>query len=279
MGSGLGYIAAMNRTGLYIALSLSLVVGLTFGLYPELDLRISAHFYDAAGKHFPMSDVTWAAVARRGAMVVAWLFAVPSMLAVVWKLFRPANPLKVPGRKAVFLISTILLCAVILPNATFKTYWGRPRPANVVEFNGKDRFVPWWDWRGACPRHCSFFSGEGGTAFWTYAPAALAPPQWRPLAYTAATVFGVVTGGLRIMFGGHFFTDVVISGLVSFFVVWLGFALIYRWAGTRFTDEDVDRWLTRLAWPGYRWRQRLWGRDVGPTPRIGPEAGGGLSPS
>jgi len=26
----------MNRTGLYIALALSLVVGLVFGLYPEL---------------------------------------------------------------------------------------------------------------------------------------------------------------------------------------------------------------------------------------------------
>jgi hypothetical protein len=54
---------------------------------------------------------------------------------------------------------------------------------------------------------------------------------------------------------------------VSFFVVWLGFALIYRWPSTRFTDEDVDAWLTQLAWPGYRWRQKLWGYDVGPTPR------------
>ena len=46
--------------------------------------------------------------------------------------------------------------------------------------------------RRAAARNCSFFSGEGATAFWTYAPAALTPPAWRPLAYAAATLFGVV---------------------------------------------------------------------------------------
>ena len=45
---------AMNRTGLFIALGLSLVVCLLFGLYPELDLKLSAMFYDAAAKTFPL---------------------------------------------------------------------------------------------------------------------------------------------------------------------------------------------------------------------------------
>ena len=85
--------------------------------------------------------------------------------------------------------------------------------------------MPWWDPRGSCGRNCSFFSGEGATAFWTYAPAALTPPAWRPLAYTAATLFGIVTSGLRMAFGGHFFTDVAIAGLVTFFVIWLAYGL------------------------------------------------------
>ncbi|MDU6831421.1 MAG: PAP2 family protein, partial [Bradyrhizobium sp.] len=29
----------MNRTGLFIALSLALVIGVRFGVYPELDLK------------------------------------------------------------------------------------------------------------------------------------------------------------------------------------------------------------------------------------------------
>ena len=42
---------AMNRTGLTIALALALVVGLLFGIYPELDLKLAAWFYDAPPSH------------------------------------------------------------------------------------------------------------------------------------------------------------------------------------------------------------------------------------
>ena len=38
----------MNRTGLFIALGLALVIGLLFGIFPELDLKLAALFYDAA---------------------------------------------------------------------------------------------------------------------------------------------------------------------------------------------------------------------------------------
>jgi membrane-associated phospholipid phosphatase len=134
-----------------------------------------------------------------------------------------------------------------------------------MQFNGSEPFVPWWDPRGTCGRNCSFFSGEGATAFWTYAPAALAPPQWRPLAYTAATAFGVVTSGLRMAFGGHFFTDVTIAGLVTFLVIWLAFAFVYRWPRTKLSDERIDAALTRLFWPGYRLRLRWMGRESGPA--------------
>ena len=151
----------------------------------------------------------------------------------------------------------------MLTNLTFKSYWGRPRPVVVTEFNGPWQFVPWWDPRGECGRNCSFFSGEGATAFWTYAPAALTPPAWRPLAYAAATVFGVVTSVLRMAFGGHFFTDVAAAGLVSFFVIWLAYAWIYRWPSTRFSDAQVEAVLARLGWPGYRLLQRWRRREVG----------------
>jgi lipid A 4'-phosphatase len=258
----------MNRTGLFIALSLALIVGLLFGIFPELDLKLAALFYDAASKSFPLQLNSIAAFARDAAMWVAWAFALPSIVAIVVKLARPDRPMLVPGRTVVFLLVTMLLSAGILTNLTFKSYWGRPRPVVVTQFNGPQEFVPWWDPRGSCERNCSFFSGEGATAFWTYAPAALAPPQWRPLAYAAATLFGITTSLLRMAFGGHFFTDVAIAGLVTFLVIWLAYAYIYRWSSTRLTDEQIDTALTRLAWPGYRMIQGWRGREVGPKPSI-----------
>src|SRR3954452_9220690 len=250
----------MNRTGLVIALALALVVGLVFGIYPELDLRLAALFYDSATKSFPLKLNTPAAFARDGAMWIAWGIALPAIVALVIKLARPDRPLLISGRAIVFLLLTLVLAAGILTNLTFKTYWGRPRPVVVTEFNGDLPFVPWWDPRGGCGRNCSFFSGEGATAFWTYAPAALTPSAWRPLAFAGATVFGVVTSVLRMAFGGHFFTDVAAAGLVSFFVVWLAYAWIYRWPSTRFSDAQVEAVLARLGWPGYRLLQRWRGR-------------------
>jgi lipid A 4'-phosphatase len=258
----------MNRTGLFIALGLSLVVGLLFGLYPELDLKLAVMFYDAANKVFPLKVNAIAAIVRDAAMWIAWGLALPSIAALVVKMVRPDRPLLVSGRAIVFLLVTLLLSAGVLTNLVFKSYWGRPRPVVVTQFNGPEPFVAWWDPRGTCGRNCSFFSGEGATAFWTYAPAALAPPSWRPLAYVGATVFGTVTSGLRMAFGGHFFTDVAIAGLVTFLVVWLAFALIYRWPRTRLSDERIDAALTRLAWPLYRATQRWRGRESGPAPSV-----------
>jgi membrane-associated PAP2 superfamily phosphatase len=258
----------MNRTGLFIALGLTFVIGSLFGIYPDLDLKLAALFYDATTGTFPLKLNAVAAFARDGAMWIAWGLAAPAIAALVVKLARPDRRLLISGRAVVFLLVTLLLSAGVLTNLTFKTYWGRPRPVMVTQFNGPDQFVPWWDPRGSCARNCSFFSGEGATAFWTYAPAALTPPAWRALAYAAATLFGLLTSGLRMAFGGHFFTDVAIAGLVTFVVIWLAFALIYRWPRTRISDEAVDAALTRLAWPGYRWRKRLRGKETGPAPTV-----------
>jgi lipid A 4'-phosphatase len=258
----------MNRAGLIVALTLALMIGLLFGIYPELDLKLASLFFDEASRTFPLRLNALAGIVRDGAMVIAWALALPAIVALVVKLVRPDRPLMMSGRAMVFLLATLILSAGVLTNLTFKSYWGRPRPVVVTQFNGDKGFVAWWDPRGGCARNCSFFSGEGATAFWTYAPAALAPPAWRPLAYAAATVFGVTTSGLRMAFGGHFFTDVAIAGLVTFFVIWLAYGYIYRWSRTRLSDERIDAALTRFGWPGYRLRQRWLGRDVGPAPSV-----------
>ena len=77
-----------------------------------------------------------------------------------------------------------------MANVLLKEHWGRPRPIDVTQFGGNEHFVPWWDPRGDCTSNCSFVSGDVTGAFWTVAPAALAPAQWRAFAYGAALVPG-----------------------------------------------------------------------------------------
>ena len=144
----------MNRTGLFIALSLALVVGLIFAVYPELDLKLASLFYDPATRSFPLKMNWWAALARDGAMWIAWGLAAPAIVALIVKIARPDRPLLISGRAVIFLLLTLILSAGVLTNLTFKSYWGRPRPVVVTEFNGDLPFKPWWDPRGGCDHNC-----------------------------------------------------------------------------------------------------------------------------
>ena len=111
----------MNRNGLFIVLALTLVVGLLFGIYPELDLKLAGLFYDPATKSFPLKLSKLAAIARDGAMWIAWGLALPAIVALIVKLARPDRPLLMSGRAIVFLLVTLVLSAGVLTNLTFKS--------------------------------------------------------------------------------------------------------------------------------------------------------------
>src|SRR6202049_1557167 len=183
----------MNRTGLVIALAVGAVTGLVFGFFPQLDLKISGLFFDPETRQFMLlhqvllGRVSWPAHLRDASM---WIVAAPAVLAgiaLAAKCVVPTTHMRVPGRAIVFLLASLALAPGRMVNVALKEHWDRPRPIAVREFNGPDRFVPWWDPRGACGHNCSFVAGEASGAFWTLAPAALAPGPLRLLAYAAAT--------------------------------------------------------------------------------------------
>jgi lipid A 4'-phosphatase len=231
----------MNRTGLVIALAVAAVVGLVFGIWPDLDLKLAAPFYDPdRGGYWRTYDPTY----WRGRDAVTWLVtlvALPAFAALVGKLIRPQWRLLIPGRAILLMLITLALGPGVLTNLVLKEHWGRPRPIDVAQFGGDEHFRPWWDPRGDCPKNCSFVSGEASGAFWTLAPAAVTPPQWRALAYAAALAFGAGTGLLRMAAGAHFFTDVVFAGVFMFLLTWLVHGWLYRWPRTRITDAAVEK--------------------------------------
>jgi len=250
----------MNRTGLVVVLGLAAVTGLIFALYPELDLAIARAFYDPARQDFSLRFDRTLAWLRYESMWVITALVAPAAVALVVKLLLPFTRMLMSGRAAVFLVATLILGPGLFVNVTMKDYWPRSRPIDVPQFNGSERFVPWWDPRGVCPKNCSFVAGESAGAFWTLTPAALAPLPWRPLAYAAAISFGSAVGALRIAFGGHFFTDVVFAGVFIFLIVWLVHGAIYRWRVTRLTDAGVERAIEGISGPIYRALGRLLAR-------------------
>jgi membrane-associated PAP2 superfamily phosphatase len=252
----------MNRTGLIVALAVAIVTGVAFGVYPDLDLRVARHFYaveDASHNTFAFRIYPPVMMARNLGLWVGTVLVIPAVLALLVKLILPRRKLFIPGRAVVFLISTMILAPGLLVNVLLKDHWGRPRPIDVTQFGGQDQFVAWWDPRGSCPSNCAFVSGDVSGAFWTVAPAALALPQWRALAYGAALALGTGMAAIRVMAGAHFPSDVIFAGVFTFLVIWAVYALIYRWPRTRLSDDDVERALERAALPVHDFLARLFG--------------------
>src|SRR5262245_49922014 len=246
----------MNRIGLVIALAVAAAVGLTFALYPKLDLLLLEPFFDPATRRWTANFSPWPQLRSAVHWVVA-LIAAPAFIALLAKLVLPRRPMLLPGRAAVLMVVTLALGPGLLTNVILKDNSGRPRPAYVIEFGGSETFLPWWDPRGECDKNCSFVAGEPSGAFWTFAPAAVAPPQWRALAYGAALAFGSAVGLLRMAGGGHFFSDVAFSGVFTFLLIWLVHGSMYRWRATQFSDEAVERGVESVTMPVYRLLARL----------------------
>jgi lipid A 4'-phosphatase len=218
----------MSRRGLIVALVFAAVIGLLFGFFPQLDLDIASLFYDPTAKNFPLSRSSALRYVRDTAVWIQVLLIAPSVLVLLIKFAIPRVKPWMSSRAAIFLIATMALAPGLVVNVLLKNHWDRPRPAAVTEFGGSERFVPWWDPRGQCRKNCSFVSGETSSAFWTLAPAALAPAPWRLLAYASAIAFGVGMGVVRVAMGGHFFTDVVFAGLFTFMIIVLMHGLVFR---------------------------------------------------
>jgi lipid A 4'-phosphatase len=237
----------MNRTGLIVALSIAAVVGTVFAIWPQLDIAVGALFYNPTTHAFAAWYSDRVEHARDAASLLIMLCVVPAFLALAGKVTFPQRRMLIPGRAALFLIVTLALGPGVLTNVFLKGHSARMRPVDVVELGGKERFTPWWDPRGDCPDNCSFVAGEASGGFWTLAPAALMPPQWRPLAYAAALAFGSALGLLRMAAGGHFFTDVVFAGVLMYLLIWIIHGLIYRWGPTRLTDAAIERPLEQIG--------------------------------
>src|SRR5438132_14308343 len=80
----------------------------------------------------------------------------PAFIALALKLLLPRRRMLIAGRAAVLLIATLALAPGLMANVILKDNWGRPRPPEITEFNGPEKFVPWWDPRGTCDKNCSF---------------------------------------------------------------------------------------------------------------------------
>ena len=241
---GLGGFA-VTRNWLLATVAVGVLVGVLFAAFPLWDLEIAGLFFDPNSAKFPLSIDYSANIIRRIANWIPFLLLAPAVFVLLRKLAFPSSKMLMAPSVVVFLIGSFLLGPGLTSNLLLKENWGRPRPNFVQQFAGSETFQPWWHPSSACKRNCSFVSGEASQAFWTVAPASLAPPQLRPFALGGAVLFGTAVGAMRMVFGRHFLTDIVFAGVITIAIVMALYRLLLEPA--RRNDERLEQGMTRAS--------------------------------
>lgn len=228
----------MAAVGIYIC-----VVSLFFLVFPGVDFWASGLFYSAVAGFWAQNEPFLRDVRHLGPFLVR-VIAITCVAVLVLKLLVPGRPPIMPLRMPVFLLSTLILGPGVLVNAILKDNWGRPRPRYVEEFGGDLPYQPVWKITDYCERNCSFTSGEASAAIWLTSIAFLVPPSWRKAVLMFVLPLCLILSVNRVAFGGHFFSDTLISWGVTLLLILGVYHLLYQRVPPLVSDRKLDEWFT-----------------------------------
>ncbi len=232
----------MDRAVTLAALAVALVVGVLFAIFPDWDIAVAALFFDPATGRFPYASHALPNLLRAFGDWLVWLILIAAGGALLLKIGFPRRKMLMRPSVALFLIVSYALGPGLLTNGILKPVWSRSRPVAIEAFGGREHFTPWWKPGGDCERNCAFVSGDASAMTWLLAPASVAPPTVRPAAVVGASVIAVGLSGMRVVFGRHFFTDVVFGMMVTVLVV-----IACRRVMLRVDDARIEGALERLG--------------------------------
>lgn len=110
---------------------------------------------------------------------------------------------------------SLALSVGVIVNLVFKTYYGRPRPRQFVAHQEmyRDFWQPNWH---QSDLDNSFPSGHASAGFFLGLPLYTLTRKKKYLLFSLGT--GTLVGVVRILQGGHYFTDVLFAGIIVFAV-------------------------------------------------------------
>lgn len=182
-----------------------LVAGLS-PFFKELDLYCSGLFYENGRfvENFPLK-------------LIYHLGPIPSLVACAVSFCL------VPFYRSRLQISLLLTMGIgsgLIINTGLKEYWQRPRPKQILNFGGRYEYRAYYSPDLSKPRKPlkSFPSGHASTGFFFLAST----PFFRreKLSMRPFFLIGIILSPAlcltRIMQGGHFLSDVALSGIIMY---------------------------------------------------------------
>ena len=205
------------RTELVVLLAILAAATVVFWA-TRLDLAASNVFREPCCS-WPLAERPFWRFLYRYGVLAGVLLAAAALVTFTLSYWYPRR-LHAWRRPALFLVLVAAVGPGLVVNVLFKDHWGRPRPREVVELGGQERFLPVWA-KGTDPQAKSFPCGHCSMGFYLATPYLLLRRRRRAAAYGVlglGVAFGGLMGAARMMAGGHFLSDVVWSAGMTWLV-------------------------------------------------------------
>jgi lipid A 4'-phosphatase len=186
------------------------------------DLAIQSLFFSPGAGWALRDQEPWAFLYQFGNLPA---FALGAMGGIAFVLSFFSRRFRGDRVAALFVVFLLALGPGLIVNTVFKDHWGRPRPADIVQFGGSETYRSFWN-PGTAGQGRSFPSGHAAIGFFLMAPFFVLrrrAPGWARRALAAGILYGSLMGLGRMVQGGHFLTDVIWSG----FLVYLTGLILY----------------------------------------------------
>lgn len=204
----------------------TLVLSLFFALVPQVDLWFSGLFYQQESG-FYLADTPWVQfsfhlVPKLTATVIIFL-----LLAIIFTGLLRKKLFGFTTKPYLFMFLSICIGPGLIVNSTFKEHWDRARPITVMEFGGNKTFTPAFIISDQCESNCSFSSGHPTILYAFISLALFFTGRRRKQILYFSIIGGGIIGLGRVIQGGHFLSDVLVSGLVVAIVAYSLYWIMY----------------------------------------------------
>jgi lipid A 4'-phosphatase len=193
------------------------LLSLAFFLFPQIDISISAMFYDKQG-HFHYKEEPFIYFIYELIPIATKLFVATCTVYLLFILGKHRSFKKMIKTRVFFLFLSASIGPGIIVNYVLKENFGRARPSQVTEFKGTSKFSRPFEISDQCTTNCSFPSGHAAMGYYFTAAAYLLTGWYFSLFYIGGIMFGSIVGLTRIMVGAHFASDVVAACFLILFI-------------------------------------------------------------
>lgn len=194
-----------------------------FIFFPQIDLSISALFYD--GTTFPANGTLIEEFFYISVKPIIILLATSTLLLFLYNFFGKKNILDVNAKVVLYILLVLSIAPGLIVNVVLKDNWERARPSQTTNFGGDKEFSP-----AFIPTNqdgYSFSSGHAAAAFSLIGFVLLAKKR-KKIWMSIALLYAAGVGIARIAAGGHFFSDVITSFFIVYIFTYMFYGLLIK---------------------------------------------------